>query len=236
VNAAYKHSRIKQYLKDGRARCASRTVVNDTADLGCLRRLHHLSELQARARAANRRLLDTERVGQGWVLASPAFERIAHPTRTRKGGPGPAVRRPSGPSPAGALCQTLLAVTGKSLRAVMTGLLAEPYPMTRASYDLTGCAARDSSNAYPAATATGSPPMASPSPSSTANPQPGPATASGHRRHAPRTATAQSRAAHPSNSTSTPGWPQHDYQRRLPETLDKCSTASDEENLRSFIA
>jgi hypothetical protein len=71
VNAFYKHSRIKQYLKDGRA-LRIETVVNDTHDLGCQRRLHNLPELQAKARAANRRLLDTERVGQGCVLASPA--------------------------------------------------------------------------------------------------------------------------------------------------------------------
>jgi hypothetical protein len=41
---------------------------------------------------------------------------------------------------AGALCVGLLAVTGitnKSLRALMTGLLGEPYSMSRASYDLT---------------------------------------------------------------------------------------------------
>ena len=41
---------------------------------------------------------------------------------------------------AGALATTLLAVTGitnKSLRALMTGLLDEPYTMNRASYDLT---------------------------------------------------------------------------------------------------
>ena len=71
VNAFYKHSRIKQYLKDGRA-LRIETVINDTYDLGCQRRLHNLPELQTKARAANRRLLDTERVGQGCVLASPA--------------------------------------------------------------------------------------------------------------------------------------------------------------------
>jgi hypothetical protein len=145
VNAAYKHSRIKQYLKDGRA-LRVETVVNDAADLGCLRRLHHLPQLQARARAANRRLLDTERVGQGCVLASPAFERIAHPTLTEDGRRAPALRfgDPRVQALAGALCQTLLAVTGitnKSLRALMTGLLTEPnntnYSMNRASYDLT---------------------------------------------------------------------------------------------------
>ncbi|HTF54818.1 MAG TPA: hypothetical protein VK735_45875 [Pseudonocardia sp.] len=71
VNAFYQHSRIKQYLKDGRA-LRIETVINDPYDLGCHRRLHNLDALQAKARAANARLLDTERVGQGCVLASPA--------------------------------------------------------------------------------------------------------------------------------------------------------------------
>src|SRR5690349_3821719 len=141
VNAFYKHARIKQYLKDGRA-LRVETVINDPYDLSCQRRLHNLPELQTKARAANRRLLDTERVGQGCVLASPAFERIAHPTITVDGRRAPALRfgDPRVQALAGALSVSLLAVTGitnKSLRALMTGLLGEPYPMSRASYDLT---------------------------------------------------------------------------------------------------
>jgi hypothetical protein len=141
VNALYKHSRIKQYLKDGRA-LRVETVINDTHDLGCQRRLHNLPELQTKARAANRRLLDTERVGQGCVLASPAFERIAHPTTSVDGRRAPALRfgDPRVQALAGALCVSLHAVTGitnKSLRALMTGLLGQPYSMSRASYDLT---------------------------------------------------------------------------------------------------
>jgi hypothetical protein len=141
VNAFYRHSRIKQYLKDGRA-LRIETVLNDPGDLGCQRRLHNLPELQGKARAVNHRLLDTERVGQGCVLASPAFERIAHPTITTEGRRAPALRfgDPRVQALAGALATTLLAVTGitnKSLRALMTGLLAEPYNMPRASYDLT---------------------------------------------------------------------------------------------------
>ena len=141
MNAFYKHSRIKQYLKDGRA-LRIETVINDPYDLSCQRRLHNLPDLQAKARAANRRLLDTERVGQGCVLASPAFERIAHPTTTVDGRRAPALRfgDPRVQALAGALSVNLLAVTGitnKSLRALMTGLLGEPYPMNRASYDLT---------------------------------------------------------------------------------------------------
>jgi hypothetical protein len=141
VNAFYQHSRIKQYLKDGRA-LRIETVINDPYDLGCQRRLHNLPELRTKARAVNRRLLDTERVGQGCVLASPAFERIAHPTVTTEGRRAPALRfgDPRVQALAGALCLTLHAVTGitnKSLRALMPGLLGTSYNMNRASYDLT---------------------------------------------------------------------------------------------------
>src|SRR3981081_2887387 len=110
------------------------TVVNDPYDLSCQRRLHNLDDLQTKARAANRRLLDTERVGQGCVLASPAFERIAHPTTTVDGRRAPALRfgDPRVQALAGALCVTLHAVTGitnKSLRALMTGLLGSNYTL-----------------------------------------------------------------------------------------------------------
>lgn len=141
VNAYYRHSRIKQYLKDGRA-LRIETVINDPGDLGCLHRLHHLDDLQTRARAVNTALLDTERVGQGCVLASPAFERIARPTLTEGGRRAPALRfgDPRVQALAGALCTSVLAVTGitnKSLRALMTGLLGNAsYTMNQASYDL----------------------------------------------------------------------------------------------------
>jgi hypothetical protein len=140
VNAFYKHSRIKQYLKDGRA-LRIETVVNAPGDLGCQRRLHNLDDLQARARAVNERLLHTERAGQGCVLANPVFERIAHPTVDAAGRRATAMRFGDSrvQALAGALCVTVGAVTGitnRSLRALMTGLLGAPYTMTQASYDL----------------------------------------------------------------------------------------------------
>jgi len=141
VNAFYKNSRIKQYLKNGRA-LRIETVINSPDDLRCHRRLAHLDELQSKARAVNRRLLDTERVGQGCVLASPAFERIAQPSLAEDGRRAPALRfgDPRVPALAGALCTTMLAVTGitnKSLRALMTGLLdGIDYSTNQASYDL----------------------------------------------------------------------------------------------------
>jgi hypothetical protein len=141
VNVFYKHSRIKQYLKDGRA-MRIETVVNSPRDLGCLARLPHLGELQAKARAANHRILEAERAGQGTVLASPAFERIAHPSVDAEGRRTPALRfgDPRVMALAGALCHTLLAATGftnKNLRVLMTGLLGgTAYTPGQMTYDL----------------------------------------------------------------------------------------------------
>src|SRR6478609_11246737 len=90
IDARYKHSRVKQYFKLGRA-LRIETVINDPTDVGVLRRIVHLDELVVEARAVNRRLLDAERVGQGCVLASPAFERIARPSHLN-GRRAPALR------------------------------------------------------------------------------------------------------------------------------------------------
>jgi len=140
VNVFYKHSRIKQYLKDGRA-MRIETVINVPRDLGCNARLPNLAELQDKARACNRRILDVERAGQGTVLASPAFERIAHPSTSVDGRRTPALRfgDPRVMALAGALCNTLLSasgITNKSLRALMTGLLHAPYSPGQMTYDL----------------------------------------------------------------------------------------------------
>jgi len=140
INAFYRHSRIKQYLKDGRA-LRIETVVNSPTDLRIGRRLQNLDQLQEAARAINTRLLHTERAGQGCVLANPVFERIAHPTTDAAGRRATAMRFGDSrvQALAGALCVTVCAVTGitnRSLRALMTGLLGAPYTMTQASYDL----------------------------------------------------------------------------------------------------
>lgn len=141
VNVFYKHSRAKQYLKDGRA-MRIETVVNDTKDLGVRRRLEHFDELSVKARAINCRIVEAERVGQGAVLASPAFERIAHPSLV-DGRRAPALRfgDPRVQALAGALAHTLTAavgITNRSLRAQMPALLGNgSYTASQASYDLT---------------------------------------------------------------------------------------------------
>lgn len=139
INVGYRHSRVKQYFKEGRA-LRIETVINDPTDLGVLRRLPHLDALQARARDVNRRVLDHEHVGQGCVLASPAFERIARPSLA-DGRRAPALRfgDPRVMALAGALAVTANLIGGfsnKTLRPLVAGLLGEPYSQARCCYDL----------------------------------------------------------------------------------------------------
>jgi hypothetical protein len=126
--------------KDSRA-LRIETVINDAYDIGVLRRLEHLDELIAKTRDVNRRLLDTIRVGQSCVLASPAIERVAQPTLTEDGRKAPALRfgDPRVMALTGALCLSLFAVTGitnKSLRAVTARLLGTTYSPSQMTYDL----------------------------------------------------------------------------------------------------
>ena len=140
LNVFYKNSRLKQYLKDGVA-LRIETVVNDPKDLRCNRLLPNLPELQAKARAINGRLLETETAGQGRALVSPVIERITKPTVTGDGRKAPALRFGDLRVQAlpGAIAGILMAVTGitsRTLRGWMTGLLNRPYSMNQASYDL----------------------------------------------------------------------------------------------------
>jgi hypothetical protein len=139
VNIFYKHSRIKQYLKEGRA-WRIETVINSPDDIGVQRRLHNLPELVARCRDANRRILDVQHAGQGCAIGPTLFERIQQPY-IREGQRTGALRfgDQRAMALAGALCLTLHAVTGitnRSLRALVAGLLGSPYSANQMSYDL----------------------------------------------------------------------------------------------------
>jgi hypothetical protein len=97
--------------------------------------------LQRKARAANARLLDTERVGEGCVLASPAFERVALTSVTAAGRRAPAPRfgDPRVMALVGALgisLNNVIGFTNRSLRAQVSALLGEAYTGNQMSYDL----------------------------------------------------------------------------------------------------
>ena len=140
INAFYRHSRIKTYLKDGRA-LRVETVINDAYDIGVLRRLEHFGELTAKARDINGRLMQAMRASQDCVLASPAIERVAQPTLTEDGRRAPALRfgEPRVMALAGALSLTLsgaAGLTSKSLRALTARLLGTCHSTSQMTYDL----------------------------------------------------------------------------------------------------
>ncbi|MGH9252896.1 MAG: hypothetical protein ACRD0W_25810, partial [Acidimicrobiales bacterium] len=135
----YKHSRVKQYLKEGRA-LRIETVINKPSDIGVLARLEHLPELVAKARGVNRRLLMIERAGQGCAIGSALFERI-HQPYVREGQRTGALRfgDPRAMALAGALAVCVHAVAGftnKSLRGLVAGLLGRDYTTNQMTYDL----------------------------------------------------------------------------------------------------
>jgi hypothetical protein len=139
IDFTYEHSRVKQYLKGGRA-LRVETVINKPSDLSVKARLQHLPELIDKASAINRRLLMIERAGQSCAIGSALFERIHRPYEDEGHRAGPLrfgdLRVMA---LAGALCCVLPAVTGftnKSLRGLVAGLLGQDYSMTRMSYDL----------------------------------------------------------------------------------------------------
>ena len=139
VSAFYKHSRVKQYLKDGRA-MRIETVVNSPDDLGCQRRLRNLPELVAKARDVNARMLSVQRAGQGCAIETALFERISQPY-AREGQRTGALRfgDPRAMALAGALAMTIHTVAGftnRSLRAHVAGLLGADYTANQMTYDL----------------------------------------------------------------------------------------------------
>ncbi len=139
MDLRYKYSRVKQYLKEGRA-LRIETVINKPSDIGVLARLEHLPELVAKARAVNARLLTVERAGQGCAIGSALFERI-HQPYVREGQRTGALRfgDPRAMALAGALCVFVHAVAGftnASLRGLVAGLLGRDYTASQMSYDL----------------------------------------------------------------------------------------------------
>jgi hypothetical protein len=139
VDVNYRDSRIKEYLKEGRA-LRIETVVNAPGDLGCQRRLHNLAELQRKARAANHRLLELQRVGQDCAISTALLERVAQPS-IEEGQRTAALRfgDPRVMALAGALCALVHVVVGftnRSLCARVSPPLGGLYTSAQMTYDL----------------------------------------------------------------------------------------------------
>ena len=91
LNVFYKHSRIKQYLKDGRA-MRIETVINSPRDLGCNARLPNLEALQAKAPPTTAYWKLNVPARAPSLRAQPLSGSRALPLMRRAEDPGPAVR------------------------------------------------------------------------------------------------------------------------------------------------
>jgi hypothetical protein len=85
----YKHTRIKQYHKEGRA-LRTETTINDTTDFGIGKRLTNLPALREIGTHANRRLLRVQRLGHDPIAGTDTLTAVtaAHTTATGARIPG----------------------------------------------------------------------------------------------------------------------------------------------------
>jgi DNA-binding HxlR family transcriptional regulator len=138
----YKKSRIKQYHKLLDA-LRTETTINDTRDFGIGRRLENLAELRKIGFAANRRLLDVQRIGHDCFIGEAAFQDMQRPVMV--GEQRAAALRFADPRVQGLLHVLLLFLfvqgtfRNKDLREHIAPLLGmEPSQLTpgRVTYDL----------------------------------------------------------------------------------------------------
>ena len=78
LHVDYKKSRIKQYHKEGQA-LRTETTINDPRDFEVGRRLENLDKLRTIGFAANRRLLDVQRLGHDCFTGEASFQKMQRP-------------------------------------------------------------------------------------------------------------------------------------------------------------
>jgi hypothetical protein len=78
LHVDYKHARIKQYHKEGRA-LRTETTINDTGDFAIGRALTNLSALRKVGFHANRRLLDVQRLSHDCAIGEVTVDQVHRP-------------------------------------------------------------------------------------------------------------------------------------------------------------
>lgn len=78
LHVDYKHSKIKQYHKEGRA-LRTETTINDTRDFCIGKRLKNLPALREVGFAANRRLLDVQQLSHDCHVGATTFQQLQSP-------------------------------------------------------------------------------------------------------------------------------------------------------------
>src|SRR4051812_8345417 len=87
----YKHTRIKQYHKEGRA-LRTETTINDTTDFRIGKRLHNLPALREIGFTANRRLLRVQTISHDPITGADALHSVTAPVSTASGTRVPGLR------------------------------------------------------------------------------------------------------------------------------------------------
>ena len=142
LHVDYKHSRIKEYFKEGRA-LRVETTINDTRDFALGKRLHNLPALREIGFAANRRLLDVQSISHDCAVGEDTLTQIVRPVTVE--GQRVSALRFDDPRAQALFAATLLFLfqahgfANKDLREPLAHLLGiDPATLTqgRMSYDL----------------------------------------------------------------------------------------------------
>jgi len=141
LSVHYKHSKVKQYFKDGRA-LRTETTINDSYDFQIGRRVtkDNWRALLGIGQQTNQRLLEAQLQACACAPDATTLERVVLPSRTDGGHPAPALR--FGDRRVQALLASLCAfthlvegVSNRSLRTLVAGLLPG-YTAAQMTYDL----------------------------------------------------------------------------------------------------
>ncbi len=140
---AYKHTKIKQYHKEGKA-LRTETTINDTRDFGLSKQLMNLPALRQTGFTANRRLLGAQTISHNPIRGAQAFAALTAPVVHPGGARIPGLR--FGDPRAHALLRALVihrliphGFTNRDLRALTAPLLGiRPGDITAGmmTYDL----------------------------------------------------------------------------------------------------
>jgi|tagenome__1003787_1003787.scaffolds.fasta_scaffold20912120_1 hypothetical protein len=138
----YKHTKIKQYHKEGRA-LRTETTINDPRDFGIGKRLQNLPALRQIGFHANRRLLGVQHISHDPIRGAVAFRDLTAPVVTDTGTRIPGLR--FGDPRVHALLHALLifrhlahGFTNRELRTLIAPLLGATEDITagKMTYDL----------------------------------------------------------------------------------------------------
>ncbi len=143
LHVDYKHSKIKQYHKEGKA-LRTETTINDARDFGIGKRLDNLPALRAAGFTATRRLLDAGKLSHDPADGQAAIRHITRPVITEAGTrvAGLRLADPRAHALLAALCVFRLLPRGfanRDLRPILAQLLgvpAETITPGKMTYDL----------------------------------------------------------------------------------------------------